>query len=94
MTLTIELTPEEEASLRAAAQEAGVTPDECARRLLIEQLPPPVPGQATRALIRRWLEEDATDDPEEIRKAEEEQKAFEETMNATRAAAGARLLYP
>jgi hypothetical protein len=94
MTLTIELTPEEEARLRAAAHEAGIDAAECARRVLLQHLPQAVPGEATRELLRAWLEEGATDDPEEIRQAEEEQKAFEDAMNASRAAAGARLLYP
>jgi hypothetical protein len=44
--------------------------------------------------MRAWWEEDATDDPEEIRRAEEELAEFKQAMNETRAAAGARLLYP
>jgi predicted outer membrane protein len=94
MTLTIDLTLEEEARLQAAARSAGIDVAECARRVLTEHLPPAVPGQATRDLLRAWLEEDATDDPEEIRKAEEELARFKQAMNETRAAAGARLLYP
>jgi hypothetical protein len=40
MTLTIELTPEEEARLQAAARGRGVDPAEFARRLLADNLPP------------------------------------------------------
>jgi hypothetical protein len=94
MTLTIELTPDEEARLSAAAREAGIDAAECARRLLVESLPPPLPDQATLDLLRAWREEDATDDPEEIAAAEEELRAFKQAMNAPRVAAGARLLYP
>ena len=94
MTLMIELTAEEEARLRAAARDAGLDEAECARRLLAGSLPSIPTGQATRELLRAWREEDATDNPEEIRKAEEELTAFKEAMNAPRAGAGARLLYP
>jgi hypothetical protein len=94
MTLTVELTPEEEARLHDLAREAGIDANECARRLLIRHLTSASPGQATRELLRAWREEDATDDPNQILQAEEELTAFEDAMNATRAAAGARLLYP
>src|SRR5579863_1920701 len=49
---------------------------------------------ATMALMKVWLEEDATDDPEEIRQAEEELREFKRNMNQPRKEAGARLLYP
>ena len=94
MTLTLDLTPEEEARLQAAARKAGVDVAECARRVLTQHLLRAAPGQATRDLLRAWAVEDATDDPEEIRRAEEELARFKEAMNETRAAAGARLLYP
>jgi hypothetical protein len=95
VTIQIELTPEEEARLRAAAARTGVEPAECARQLLREHLPLLSPGaQATRDLLRAWREEDATSDPEAIRQAEEELAEFKRAMNEPRAAAGARLLYP
>lgn len=37
MGLTIELNPDEEALLRAAARERGVDPHECIRQLLLER---------------------------------------------------------
>jgi hypothetical protein len=54
------------------------------------------PGRptATMALMKAWLEEDATDDPEEIRAAEEELREFKLSMNLPRKETGARLLYP
>jgi hypothetical protein len=94
LTLTIELTPEEEARLRAAAQERGVDPAECARQVLRDHLPPLAPGEATKALFAAWAAEDATDDPEEIAAAEREWEEFKANINATRAAAGSRLIYP
>jgi hypothetical protein len=48
---------------------------------------------ATMALMKSWLEEDSTDDPEEIRLAEEELRAFKHNMNQPRKEAGARLFY-
>lgn len=48
----------------------------------------------TMALMKAWLEEDATDDPEEICAAEEELREFKRNMNLPRKEAGARLLYP
>jgi hypothetical protein len=94
VTLTIDLTPEEEARLLAAARQAGTDVVECARQLLVERLPPIPLGQATRDLLRAWREEDATEDPEQIRRAEEELAEFKQALNETRAAAGARLLFP
>jgi hypothetical protein len=53
------------------------------------------PGNAASiALLRSWLEEDATDDPDEIRKAEAELSDFKRNMNLPRKEAGTRLLYP
>jgi hypothetical protein len=49
---------------------------------------------ATMALMQSWIEEDATDDPEEIRAAEEELREFKRNMNLPRKETGARLLYP
>jgi len=48
----------------------------------------------TMALMKAWLEEDATDDPEELRQAEEELREFKRNMNQPRKETGARLLYP
>jgi hypothetical protein len=49
---------------------------------------------ASIALLQSWLEEDATDDPEEIRKAQEELDEFKRAINAERERAGARRIYP
>ncbi len=99
MTLTIDLTPAEEARLAAAARRAGLAPTEAARRLVTEHLPlveteGDARNAASIALLQSWLAEDATDDPEEIRRAEEELAEFKRSMNANRAATGERLLYP
>jgi hypothetical protein len=49
---------------------------------------------ATMALMRSWLEEDATDDPAEQQAAEQELRDFKRGMNQSRKESGARLLYP
>ena len=49
---------------------------------------------AAIALLRSWREQDATDDPDEIRQAEEDLAEFKRNMNANRAATGERLAYP
>lgn len=94
MALNLELSPEDEARLAAAARDRGLHPAECARQLLREHLPPLAPGEATRALFAAWEAEDATDDPEEIAAREREWEEFKANINATRAAAGSRLIYP
>ena len=49
---------------------------------------------ASIALLRSWLEEDATDDPEEIREAQKELDEFKRSINAERESVGARQIYP
>ena len=49
---------------------------------------------ASIALLKSWLAEDATDDPEEIRLAEEDLREFKRNMNLPRKETGARLHYP
>lgn len=94
MTLTIDLNPEEEARLRAAAARNGVTVAECARQVLTANLPPDEPQDRTLALLAQWEAEDATSDPEEIRRAEAELAELKAGLNAPRETAGARLLFP
>ena len=91
MTITFELSPEEEARLRIAARERGTDPTECAHRLLTDCLPSLRPGEATLALFATWEAEDATDDPNMIREAEEELAEFKKAMNRNRL--GQRPLY-
>lgn len=57
--------PDVEARLQAAAAARGVAPAEYTLQILNTQLPALSPAaEATRALLRSWREEDATDDPE------------------------------
>jgi hypothetical protein len=95
MTLTITLTQEEETRLRAAAHKAGIDPAELVRQLVTASLPPtPHENAASIALLQSWLAEEATDDLDEGRQAQEELDAFKRAMNAERERAVARRLYP
>lgn len=49
---------------------------------------------ATLDLLEAWRLQDATDDPEALRAAEQELSEFKKTMNESRALAGEPLLYP
>jgi hypothetical protein len=71
-----------------------VSVDDCARQLLVAQLPPERPGDRTLALFAQWEAEDATDDPEEIARRNREWEEFKSNINATRAETGARILFP
>jgi hypothetical protein len=67
MTLTINLSPTEEAQLTAARQ-AGMAPVELARKLVTEHLPaatPDIPEDPTLALFTQWDADDAQMTPEE-----------------------------
>ena len=99
MTLTIDLTPAEEVRLTAAARRAGAEPADVMRKLVTEHLPPTETegdprNAASISLLQSWLVEDATDDSNEICRAEEELAEFKRNMNANRAATGERLVYP
>jgi hypothetical protein len=48
----------------------------------------------TLELLQAWAIEDATDDPEKLRAAQQELDDFKKAMNGTRAACGGRILYP
>jgi hypothetical protein len=60
--------------------------------------PPAVPGglidTATLELLAAWKAEDATTDVDELGEADRDIAEFKKAMNETRAAAGARLLFP
>lgn len=108
MTLAIELTPYEEDWLNAEAAQRGVHPADIVRRLLDEQIPiPPSSSEvasttpdidaesaAIIAYFDRRLADEALDDPDEIRKAEQDLAEFKRNMNANSVAAGERLVYP
>lgn len=98
MSMTIELNPEQEARVREAAAREGLPTTEWAARKLLADLPeglrPSPGGDPTLELFAKWAAEDATDDPEEIRKAEAQLQELKEALNDSRRLVGARLLFP
>ena len=96
MTLVIELSPEEEARLAAAAEREGLLPSELARKLVTQNLPPTPPGGAedpTLALFAQWEKEDANMTPEEIEQERRLWEEFKANINAERDRAGARRVF-
>ena len=94
MTVTLELTPTEEARLAEASRLTGLPPDEAAHSLLAEHLPP-APDAAedsTLALFARWDAEDAQMTTEEVAEEQNLWDRFESGVNETRAALGMRRL--
>lgn len=97
------ISPQLEARLNVAAQMRQIDPRQLLDSLLEDSLPP-VPSQAqfvpvidaensaAIAMFNQWIAEDATDDPEEIRKADEEVAELRRNLNANRAATGERLV--
>ena len=109
MTLTIDLSSQEEAWLNAQALQQGVRPAEIIKKMVDERMPdvsriseelekPSVEiddrSKAAIALLQSWMEEDATDDPEEIRRAEQDLEELKHNLNANRAVTGERLVFP
>ena len=104
MTLTIQFSPREEAWINAQAEQQGVAPAEVVARLVEDRLPeeaqstvePIIDAKnaAAIAMLQSWLEEDATDDPEQIRQAEIDLEELKRNLNANRAATGERLVFP
>lgn len=96
MTVTIHLTPQEEAWLNAQTQRQGITPAEVIQKLMDQQMPmeetpmPRAKSSEAIAFLRQKLQEDATTDPEEIRKAEEEFAEIKRNLNANRDATESR----
>lgn len=98
MTLTIELTPQEDRRLRVNAEAQG-QPIEVYLHNLIEMLPDERAElankqyEATTALFQQWAEEDSEMSANEIAEAERELVDFKANINETRALNGERLLY-
>jgi hypothetical protein len=93
MTLTIELTPEQETQLAEAARKAGAEPTVLVANWIAEHLPladehsaPDAENQAAIDLLRSWQEEDATDDAEELARRDRETQTFLRNLASNRLA--------
>jgi hypothetical protein len=96
MSLMIELSPDEQARLAAAAKQEGMAPAELARKVLTDHLPPlpaePHPEDPTLALFRQWEAEGTARTPEEAARENELWEQFQTNVNETRATLGMRKL--
>ncbi len=98
MTLTIEFTPAVETWINGQADQLGLEPAEVVRQLVEKQAPndfrkPTVTeqrelqrqkNQAMIDLLRRWREEDATDDEEELARRDAENAELMRNLEANR----------
>ena len=91
MTLTIELTSEQEARLADAARKERLEPTALASMWIEEHLPPvqaqvtpDARNQALIALLQSWREEDATDDEEELARRDIENEELMRNLQANR----------
>ena len=102
MTLTIDLNTELEDRLNREAERHGMEPKAYARHLIEAGLPVDTAAQrsanqATLDLLRRWNAEQATDDPAELARREQEIEEFKAAMNRNRRESegpGTRVPYP
>ena len=83
MTLKIQLSPEIESRLKDAASRDGIDEATYALKILEKDLAstPVIRDQATLERLKRWDDEDETDDPDEIAHRQQEWKEFCDAMN-------------
>lgn len=98
MTVTLELSPEEEAALSRRAQAQGTDVEAVLHSLVAQIAPPAQPELNERqrsaiALMQQWREEDKTDDPEEMEERDRELEEFKANMNRWRAEEGRLPVY-
>ena len=83
--MTIQLRSELESRLRAEARRRGLRAEEYVEKILSDQFPAeglPMPDRTTLDLLKKWDEEDATDDPAEIDRRVKQWEEFRQSMNA------------
>jgi len=101
MNLHLDVSPQTEARLTAAARQRGIDVASLIEKLAVDYLPPAnIPqgsadeeSAAVIAMLEGFLTESPTD-PEEQRQAEIEFEEFKQNLNANRVEAGERPLFP
>jgi len=97
MSLTIDLSPDDERRGSTAATIEGVPPAELARKLLSEHLLPKLSKSEeqdpTLALSAQWDAEDSRMTPVEVEEARLEFEEFKQHINSERRRANARIIY-
>jgi hypothetical protein len=85
MTLTLELPPEVEGALADEARRKGMTPEQIVLENLRQRYPVIVPrADSMAALFAKWDAEDATDDPEELARRNQDWEMTKATLEANR----------
>ena len=88
MTLTLELPPEVEGALENEARREGTTPAQLVLEDLRRRYLAPAPRQDNRnkmtALFAQWEKEDATDNPVEIARRNQEWETTKAALEANR----------
>lgn len=87
MTLTVQIDEELARKLATEARRQGIDPQEYARRLIEERVghaEPACSNRATLDLLSQWDREDATNDPAELARREDELKELKKTLNENR----------
>ncbi len=102
--ITLDLSPTEEAQIFTVARQTGLAPADYVKKLVQENLPPvsievnaaPIDAENAAAIaqIQAWREEDFTDDPEELRKTDEELAGLMHNLNRNRIESGEKPLFP
>ena len=98
--MNIDFGPQIEDQISSIARQIGIAPAEVVKRVVagtLPALPPPSivseRNKAAIAALRSWRDQDATDDPEEIRKAEAELAEFKRNIDANRTETGDHPVY-
>ncbi len=98
--IALDFSPTEEARISTLARQTGLAPSEYVKKLVYEHLPPEsapkvsAKNAAAIAYLKQRIAEDATDDPEEIRKADAEVQELLENLNRNRIESGERPFFP
>lgn len=83
--MTITLSPELEARLKAEAARRGMDPSQFAAGLIERAITPAsTDNQATLDLFAKWEAKEATDDPEELARRQQEAEEFMQNLNRNR----------
>ena len=82
--MNISLPSDLESRLKNEASRHGVGAEEYARQVLIEHLPPLNGGVSLAELFAQWETEDASSDPREIARRNQETEEFKQAMNHNR----------
>jgi hypothetical protein len=85
MGLTIQLPDDLATELRREAERLGVEPQRYAVQIIQQHLPAAERAKSLHDLFARWAAEDATDDPQELARRQQEWEQLKRALDANRA---------